>query len=179
MPRSPSSQSRLRRGILSAIAVSFFALAHDAVAVPADPTPVISRPAPDFSRNDLDHAQVRLAAYRGKVVLLNFWATWCGPCLIEMPHFVAWQQAYGKEGLQVIGISMDDDAQPVRAAYERYRLNYPVVMGDEKLGEMYGGILGLPVTFLIDRSGQIRFMYKSGAGLSRIHGEVEKLLSEH
>jgi cytochrome c biogenesis protein CcmG, thiol:disulfide interchange protein DsbE len=159
--------------------VTFLGLAHDAVAVPADRTPVISRPAPDFSRTDLDHAQVRLASYRGKVVLLNFWATWCGPCLIEMPHFVAWQQAYGKEGLQVIGVSMDDDAQPVRSAYQKYRLNYPVVMGDEELGEMYGGILGLPVTFLIDRSGRIRFMYKSDARLSQIHRDMEKLLSEH
>jgi cytochrome c biogenesis protein CcmG, thiol:disulfide interchange protein DsbE len=153
--------------------------ARNAVAVPDSPASVISRPAPDFSRISLNHDLVSLAAYRGKVVLLSFWATWCSPCLIEMPHFVAWQRAYGKRGLQVIGISMDDEAQPVRAAYQRYRLNYPVVMGDERLGEMYGGILGLPVTFLIDRSGKIRFKYTSSARLSQIHGQIEKLLSEH
>jgi peroxiredoxin len=180
MLRSPASQSNIRPGILFVIAALFlFGLENNAVAVADNPTPVISRAAPDFSRIDLNHGQVSLAAYRGKVVLLNFWATWCSPCLIEVPHFVAWQQAYGQRGLQVIGISMDDDAQPVRAAYQRYRLNYPVVMGDEKLGEMYGGIFGLPVTFLIDRSGKIRFMHQSGARLSRIHSEMEKLLSEH
>jgi len=180
MLRSSSSQSNLSRGILPSIAVLFLlGPGNHAVAVANHPTPVISRAAPDFSRIDLNHDRVTLAAYRGKVVLLNFWATWCGPCLIEMPHYVAWQQAYRKRGLQIIGISMDDDPQPVRAAYQSYRLNYPVVMGDEELGERYGGIFGLPVTFLIDRSGRIRFTYQSGAHLSRIRSEMEKLLSEH
>lgn len=180
MLRSPSSQSNIRRSVLSAIAALFLVgLENNGVAVPDNPTSVISRTAPDFSRMDLNQRQVSLAAYRGKVVLLNFWATWCVPCLIEMPHFVAWQEAYGKRGLQVIGVSLDDDAQPVRAAYQRYRLNYPVVMGDEKLGAMYGGILGLPVTFLIDRSGKVRFMHQSGARLSQIRSEIEILLSEH
>ena len=81
------------------------------------------------SRVDLDQRNVDLTAYRGKVVLLNFWATWCAPCLTEMPRFVEWQQEYGGRGLQVIGVSMDDEAPPVRAAYQKYRLNYPVVLG--------------------------------------------------
>lgn len=180
MLRSPSSQSHIRGSILSVMAALFlFGLENNAIAVPDNPTPVIVRAAPDFSRTDLNQGQVSLTAYRGKVVLLNFWATWCSPCLIEVPHFVMWQQTYGERGLQVIGISMDDDPQLVRAAYRRYRLNYPVVMGDEKLGEMYGGIFGLPVTFLIDRKGRIRFMHKSGAGLGLIRSEMEKLLSEH
>jgi cytochrome c biogenesis protein CcmG, thiol:disulfide interchange protein DsbE len=180
MLRSPSSHSNIRGSIVSAIVALFlFGLENNAIAVPDNPTTVISRAAPDFSRADLNQGQVSLRAYRGKVVLLNFWATWCSPCLIEVPHFVVWQQAYGKRGLQVIGVSMDDDAQLVRAAYHRYRLNYPVVMGDEKLAEMYGGIFGLPVTLLIDRSGRIRFTHHSGARLSRIRSEMEKLLSEH
>jgi cytochrome c biogenesis protein CcmG, thiol:disulfide interchange protein DsbE len=180
MLRWPSSQSNIRGCILSVIAALFlFGLENNAIAVPDKPTAVISRAAPDFSRTDLNQGQVSLRAYRGKVVLLNFWATWCSPCLIEVPHFVVWQQAYGKRGLQVIGVSMDDDAQLARAAYHRYRLNYPVVMGDEKLGEIYGGIFGLPVTFLIDRRGRIRFTHKSGARLSQIRSEMEKLLLEH
>jgi peroxiredoxin len=158
-------------------ALFFFGVAHHAVA--DAPSALIARVAPEFSRSDLNNQPVSLDAYRGKVILLNFWATWCGPCLIEMPHFVAWQRAYGTRGLQVIGVSMDDDSQPVHAAYQRYRLNYPVVMGDEKLGELYGGILGLPVTFLIDRRGKIRFMHESGARLSQVHHEIETLLSEH
>ncbi len=113
----------------------------------------------------------------GKVVLLNFWATWCVPCLSEMPRFVAWQQEYGGRGLQVIGISMDDEEQPVRITYQKYRLNYPVVMGDEKIGEMYGGIFGLPVTFLIDRNGKIRFKHEGDTDIKTIESEMRGLLS--
>lgn len=139
--------------------------------------PTIYRSAPNFSRMDLNHKQVNLADYRGKVVLLDFWATWCAPCLAEMPRFVKWQQEYGAHGLQVIGISMDDDAQPVRSAYRKYKLNYPVVMGDANIGEKYGGIFGLPVTFLIDRSGKIRFQYQGAVDLNTVENEMHSLLS--
>lgn len=141
------------------------------------PVRVAYRSAPNFSRMDLNHRQVNLADYRGKVVLLNFWATWCAPCLAEMPRFAAWQQEYGRRGFQVIGISMDDDAQPVRIAYQKFKLNYPVVMGDEKLGEMYGGILGLPVTFLIDTKGKVRFKHQGPADIKTIESEIRGLLS--
>lgn len=140
---------------------------------------LVNHRAPSFSRVDLDRRQINLADYHGKVVLLNFWATWCGPCLTEMPRFVAWQRGYGGQGLQVIGVSMDDDPQPVRTAYRKYRLNYPVVMGDEKLGELYGGILGLPVTFLIDAKGTIRFEHQGTVDLNTIQNEIRKLLQPH
>jgi cytochrome c biogenesis protein CcmG/thiol:disulfide interchange protein DsbE len=140
------------------------------------PVPVSHRTAPSFTRIDLNDRQVSLAGYRGKVVLLNFWATWCAPCLTEMPRFVAWQQKYGGRGLQVIGISMDDEEQPVRILSQKYRLNYPVIMGDEKIGEMYGGILGLPVTFLIDRSGRIRFKHEGDIDIKTIEIEMRGLL---
>lgn len=180
MLRLSSSESKIRRIVLSPVAALFlFGAENNAAAVPDNPTAVISRAAPEFSRLDLNHRQVSMAAYRGKVVLLNFWATWCSSCLIEMPHFVQWQQAYGKRGLQVIGVSMDDDVHPVRAAYQKYRLNYPVVMGDEELGEMYGGVLGLPVTFLIDRSGKIRFVHQGGVRLNQIRSEMEILLHQN
>lgn len=143
------------------------------------PTPGVPRRAPNFVRLDLNHRKVELSAYRGKVVLLNFWATWCGPCLTEMPHFATWQQEYRERGLQVIGISMDDDAQPVRAAYQKLKLNYPVVMGDEKIGEMYGGVLGLPVTFLIDTKGKIRHKHQGAADIKTIESEIRGLLAAH
>jgi cytochrome c biogenesis protein CcmG/thiol:disulfide interchange protein DsbE len=146
-------------------------------AKPETPAAITYRRAPGFTRVGLDHRQVSLAAYRGKAVLLNFWATWCAPCLTEMPRFVAWQQEYGGGGLQVIGISMDDEEQQVRIAYKKYRLNYPVVMGDEKIGGMYGGILGLPVTFLIDRSGKIRFKHEGDTDIETIESEMRGLLS--
>lgn len=136
------------------------------------------RTAPNFSRVDLDHRKVNLAAYRGKVVLLNFWATWCAPCLTEVPRFAEWQQRYGgPRGLQVVGVSMDDDEPPVRAFCQKYRLNYPVVMGDENLGELYGGVLGLPVTFLIDRNGKSRFKHEGVTDLNIIEREIQELLA--
>jgi cytochrome c biogenesis protein CcmG, thiol:disulfide interchange protein DsbE len=178
LPLRASSPNRGRCCLWLTVALFFVGSAGNAGAVSDTSAALLFHAAPDFSRPDLNHAVVSMAAYRGKVVLLTFWATWCSPCLIEMPHFVAWQRADERRGLQIIGVSMDDDVQPVRAAYQKYRLNYPVVMGDEELGEMYGGILGLPVTFLIDRTGKIRFIYTSDARPSQIHREIEKLLSE-
>jgi peroxiredoxin len=125
----------------------------------------------------LNQSQVRLANYRGKIVLLNFWATWCAPCLLEMPRFVQWQDRYRAHGLQVLGVSMDDDASPVRALNRKLHLNYPVVMGDEKLGDLYGGILGLPVTYLIDRNGAIRARFQGETDLSKIEAELKELLA--
>jgi peroxiredoxin len=133
--------------------------------------------APDFARMDLHHAQVHLADYRGKVVLLNFWASWCAPCLLEMPHFVEWQNRYGAQGLQVLGVSMDDDESPVRSLDKKLRLNYPVTMGDVKLGELYGGILGLPVTYLIDRKGVIRARFEGETELQKIENQLKSLLA--
>jgi cytochrome c biogenesis protein CcmG, thiol:disulfide interchange protein DsbE len=135
------------------------------------------RIAPEFSRVDLNHRRIVLSSYRGKIVLLNFWATWCEPCLVEMPTFVEWQRQFGSRNFQVIGISMDDAAPEVRATVFKLKLNYPVLMGDEHLGADYGGVLGLPVTFLIDRDGKIQARYQ-GESLTRIHSEIQSLLHE-
>src|SRR5579864_683891 len=113
------------------------------------------RPAPDFNLPQLNGQTLQLSSYRGKVVLLDFWATWCVPCRAEIPHFVELQQKYGDRGLQIIGVSMDDSPEPVRDFYQQFHMNYPVVMGNAKIGESYGGLLGLPITFLLDRGGRI------------------------
>jgi thiol-disulfide isomerase/thioredoxin len=139
-------------------------------------TPPAPRAAPDFSRSSLDHREIRLSAYRGKVVVLNFWATWCEPCIAEVPRFAEWQRKYGPRGLRIVGVSMDDDEAPVRTAVRKYGLNYPVVMGDEKLGELYGGVLGLPMTLLIDANGRIRFEHEGAADLDLIEREMQALL---
>jgi peroxiredoxin len=167
-----------RRGIvLLAIAAAFAnGLSARSPATADERTPSASRVAPDFSRPNLDHREVSLAAYRGRVVLLNFWATWCEPCIAEVPRFAEWQRKYGERGLQVLGVSMDDVEAPVRTAYRKYGLNYPVVMGDEKLGEMYGGILGLPATFVIDANGRIRFQHEGAADLDVLEREIRELL---
>ena len=114
-----------------------------------------SRIAPDFTLPQLNGQPLTLSAYRGKVVLLDFWATWCVPCREEIPHFVELQQKYGDQGFQIIGISMDDSADPVPGFYQQFHMNYPVVMGNARIGEAYGGVLGLPIAFLIDRDGRI------------------------
>jgi cytochrome c biogenesis protein CcmG/thiol:disulfide interchange protein DsbE len=116
--------------------------------------------APDFRLTDFNGRALHLADYRGKLVLLNFWASWCEPCLEEMPRLSTWQRSYGAAGLQVIGISMDDDAAPVERLLANHPVDYPIALGDARLGERYGGILGLPQSFLIDRQGRILARYK-------------------
>ena len=138
--------------------------------------PALNTKAPVFVRTGLDSKRIDLRAYRGKAVLLDFWATWCAPCEIEMPTFVAWQNKYGPRGLQVIGISMDDDPALVRTAYSKLKINYPIAMGDAKLGELYGGVMGLPLTYLIDTHGVIRARYQGETDLGKMEIQLQKLL---
>ena len=132
--------------------------------------------APDFSVTDLSGQTLQLSRYRGKVVLLNFWATWCAPCRAEIPRFVELQNKYDKEGFEIIGISLDDDPKLVRAFYQQLRMNYPVAIGDAKLAEQYGGILGLPVSFLIGRDGRIYAKYAGETDIPLIEREINSLL---
>jgi len=111
--------------------------------------------APLFARADLDGNSVDLKALRGQVVLLDFWASWCAPCIVEIPHLIDLQKRFGSQGLRVIGVSMDDTSAPVKSLRQRFAFNYPLVMGDAKFGNLYGGVLGLPVRFLISRDGKI------------------------
>jgi thiol-disulfide isomerase/thioredoxin len=137
---------------------------------------LLHKAAPEFVRTDLRHRRLDLRAYRGKVVLLDFWATWCAPCQLEMPRLVAWQRLYGPRGLQIIGISMDDDRAAALKVYENQKLNYPVAMGDEKLGQLYGGVLGLPVAFLIDSHGTIQAQFQGETDLNLIETQIKLLL---
>jgi thiol-disulfide isomerase/thioredoxin len=139
-------------------------------------TSLLHKAAPEFTRTDLMHRKLDLRAYRGKVVLLDFWATWCAPCQLEMPRFTAWQKQYGPRGFEIIGISMDDDPAAALKVYERRKLNYPVAMGNAKLGELYGGVLGLPLTFLIDRHGIIQAEFQGEPDLNLIERQVKLLL---
>jgi len=132
--------------------------------------------APDFSLPDFTGQRLDLSSYRGKVVLLDFWATWCDPCRDEIPHFVDLQNKYGGQGLQIIGVSMDDGPEPVRDFYHRFKMNYPVVMGNAKMGELYGGILGLPIAFLIGRDGRIRAKHIGATDISVFEKEIKAAL---
>jgi thiol-disulfide isomerase/thioredoxin len=142
----------------------------------AAPASLVNRRAPEIARPDLKGKTLDLRSFRGKVVLLNFWATWCAPCQLEMPAFAAWQQQYGPQGLQVVGISMDDDSAPVRILVTRLKLNYPVAMGDARLGEQYGGVLGLPLTYLVDRGGVVRARFQGETDLKIIEKRLKAML---
>jgi len=138
---------------------------------------LLHKPAPQFVRRDFGGKTISLRSYRGRVVLLNFWATWCAPCLQELPRFAAWQREYGEDGLQVIAVSMDDDEAAARALARKMGLDFVVMMGDAGLGKRYGGVLGLPVTFLIDRDGTVAERFESGGHLAQMEEQIKELLA--
>ena len=117
---------------------------------------VMGEVAPDFALNSLDGSSVKLSSLRGKAVLLNFWATWCGPCKVEMPWFVELQREYGPQGFQIVGVAMDDASTDDIAKFAKdMGVNYPILIGKEAVGDQYGGIPNLPETFFIGRDGKI------------------------
>ena len=112
--------------------------------------------APDFELKDASGRIVKLSDYRGKVVVLDFWATWCPPCRQEIPGFVALQSKYKERGVEVIGVSFDESWALVKPFMQSNGINYTVVLGDQEIAQRYGGITGIPTTFVIDREGVIR-----------------------
>lgn len=134
--------------------------------------------APDFELVSLDGRKVKLSDYRGKAVLLNFWATWCPPCKIEMPWFVDLQNKYAKDGLVVLGVAMDDsEPRKISEFAHEMGVNYPVLLGNDQVSDDYGDVQYLPTTFYIDREGKI---VAKAAGLfdrKQVEDDVKKALS--
>ena len=161
---------------LLAIAIPFVWQPHlgaepTAAAAPADVTPASSdagvpegaacmanaKPANfDFTLKDVDGNQVSLSSYKGKVVLLNFWATWCGPCKAEIPGFVRLQEKY-RDQLVIVGYSVDDTAEKAKAYAADYKMNYPILLGEgrEDVQDAYGPIWGIPASFIISKDGKV------------------------
>ena len=122
-----------------AAAIGISSLEHHLRSNSSRPSVAAHALAPDFSLPTLTGEPLTLSSYRGKVVLLDFWATWCDPCREEIPHFVELQTKYGSQGLQIIGVSMDDSPEPVRDYAQRVKINYPIVMGNAKTGTLFWG----------------------------------------
>ena len=137
-----------------------------------------SSPAPDFSLESLDGKTTRLSDFRGKAVLLNFWATWCGPCKIEMPWFVDFQKQYGTQGLQIVGVAMDDASKEDIGKFAKdMGVNYPILIGKEAVGDQYGGVPALPETFLIARDGKIVDKIIGLRGKAEIEDAIKEALN--
>jgi thiol-disulfide isomerase/thioredoxin len=136
--------------------------------------------APDFRLKTLDDQEVSLSGLKGKVVLIDFWATWCGPCRESIPHLVQLQKTYQDKGFQVLGLSVDkDDPEVLRRFVKSMDISYPVAITPEEVARSYS-VSGLPTTFLIDKTGSIREKYVgfSSAAASKIAARIEELVSE-
>lgn len=117
--------------------------------------------APEFSLKDANGQTVHLSDYKGKVVLLDFWATWCGPCKVEIPWFMEFENEFKNQGFAVLGVSMDEDGWAAVKPYVRDRkMNYRVLLGNDQVSTSYGGLDALPTTLLIDRAGDIASVHE-------------------
>ncbi len=133
--------------------------------------------APEFVLKDANGDLAKLSDYRGKVVLLNFWATWCGPCEIEIPWFIEFQRQYKDRDFAVLGVSLDEDGwKSVLPFVAREKLNYRVMVTTEQVDQLYGGVDSLPTTFIIDREGRVASSHVGLAGKNTYRQEILTLL---
>jgi cytochrome c biogenesis protein CcmG/thiol:disulfide interchange protein DsbE len=148
------------------------AVAEAAVCEEAGP-----RPAPDFTLQDASGRTITLSELKGQVVLLNFWATWCGPCKIEMPWFIDFQRKYKDRGFSVVAVSLDEEGWDVVRPYsQEMQFNFPVVVGNEEVASKFGDVSALPTTVVINKEGMIVSTHTGLIGRSDYEKEIESLL---
>lgn len=144
----------------------------EATIASASPTP-----SPAWELKGVDGKTVKSSDLTGKVVVLDFWATWCGPCRMEIPGFIELQKKYADKGLVVIGVSLDQDgASAVKPFVEKMGINYSIVLGDETIVSAFGGIEGIPTTFIIDRAGNIVRKHVGYAPKAEFEADIKPLL---
>jgi peroxiredoxin len=144
-----------------------------------EPSALVLHAAPDFALEDLNGRVYRLGDLRGRVVVLNFFATWCGPCRQEIPDFVRLHQTFKEKGLEIIGVSLDFEADAVlRRFIQQYGISYPIVLGTRKVVLDYGGIEGIPTTVVIDQHGAISDYFVGFRPGHLIEASVTKLLEQ-
>ena len=134
--------------------------------------------APDFQLADLNGKPLQLSALRGKVVLLDFWATWCPPCRAELPHFKELYAAYRSKGLEMIGLSVGESAEVVKPFVQSNGIPYPIAIATAEVEQAYGGIRGIPTTFLIDKQGRIAQRYVGYQDKPVFERQIQALLAE-
>ena len=162
-------RNRKNQWLKASLVVALLALASGCARstseVPSTDNGAKGTPAPAVSFENLDGQTVNLSQYRGKVVLVNFWATWCEPCRSEIPELIEYQKKYGDKGFTVLGVAMDQEGKSVVAPFvekqqfdvngQKMTMNYPIVLGNEKIATQFGGIIGMPTTFVISKDGNV------------------------
>jgi thiol-disulfide isomerase/thioredoxin len=149
-------------------------------------TPKTMAAEPDVTFKDLQGKDVSLASLKGKVVVVNFWATWCEPCRVEIPWMIGFQQKYADKGFTLLGVAMDDEGKSVVEPYvqktqfdvdgKQMTMNYPIVLGNDDLSSKFGGLLGLPTSVLITRDGKIAKRYIGLVSQDDLNQEIQSLL---
>ena len=175
----------MKRLIFAIVSLASVAAAQQGAPVPQalpipllkDTTPKPGAKAPDFELKDANGKVVHLSDYKGKVVVLDFWATWCAPCKAEIPWFMDFETQYKDRGFVVLGVSMDDDGWKVVTPFvAQEKISYQILLGNDKTGDLYGGVEALPTTFVIDREGKIASVHFSVTPREEFKNEIESLL---
>ena len=164
-------RNHVKPPILAVLSIAVLLAAN--ISPAAEPKPV----APNWQLRDINGEPISLADFKGKVVILDFWATWCPPCRQEIPGFVTLQRKYQDKGLVIIGVSLDKQGPSVVKPFMReLGMNYRVVMGDEKIVSDYGGIEAIPTTFIIDRQGKVVTVHQGFTDKATFEAEIRPLL---
>ena len=147
---------KISKQILLLAALFTAGLCSPAGLMAQEPGAMLNQVAPAWTLKNLEGQDVSFAQFKGKVVVIDFWATWCGPCRMEIPGYIELQKKYGKDGLVIIGISTDQNGpSPVKEFARKNGMNYLIVLADDRIADAFGGIEGIPTTFLINREGRI------------------------